>query len=882
MPVVKDGINGSATFHEIQSSQASVIVGAESTQAVINANFIFRLNTSGVYSAYSCYYAVYRRKGGTYTLQQSSSAKATTGSYSETENDYTKVDAFVVVMSDAVIETANALPSSFLTKLEIPVEKQGGQGPQGAAAWAFSANPANVIITQSLDNNLTSFSSATVSFAAKKGRESATITSIAIPTGQQALSNEFNAAIGTGDDSKKVIVSSPKTHGTPEEYYTEGSFKVVVNAQAPDGSTSSQEVTVLCYANLLGTWKRMVVGDAEAVAAAKVAYIYDPNNPNQVVKMETFGNYVRSSTENSAKLERDTTETVENISTTDFEDIEGTQVALSAGEYIVQLKVDTEDLPTGNYVFDFAGFHYEGGEQFIEQRITVDNSGTYTITLHDEIQSGTGVATMLYIGRVFNVSSEIKQTADSISTTVKNISPSKNLLKGSLSAKGWSTSNAGAFTPNPGIKSAVLTADGYISMADTDTNTWLFQSGISLSTGKSYTLSFLAKVTTAISYKLFFVYNSQPQVVKEGTVPSVTATTIRRKVSIENIPLASTAFYLTLNCKAIKQPQLEEGDTATDFIADSAEVSSGIIQTADNIQLFVTHGLSNTGIDITNGTIKLQANKVTFCDANGRNTDKIWIDPTYGTLHAVDGHFSGEITATSGSIGGFDITGSQISSLNNNIILKSDGSATIGVFSVATNQTRVTGNLIVGSGSQQRTIEILPSTSWGAAVVGKNGNTEMFRFGFFNVTGGGYEPVLKLTDSATIPTEIKITNEKIEQNIVDIDDSQYSILQGLITQVGNQNIYGTKYAKGNGADTGGQIIFGMNGSNAYLRVIQGSNGDSAWPVCSLDPNGANWMDKGHVHVMTMGELKILLENPNSIYSSHLANYAVMLTRINGN
>ena len=749
------------------------------------------------------------------------------------------------------------------------------QGPQGEAAWAFSANPANVIITQSLNNNLTSFSSATVSFAAKKGRESATITSIAIPTGQQALSNEFNATIGTGDDANKVIVSSPKTHGTPEEYYTEGSFKVVVNAQAPDGSTSSQEVTVLCYANLLGTWKRKVVGDAESVAADAVAYIYDPKNPNQVVKMETFGDYVRSSEQNSAKLERDTTDIVKNIDNTAFVNIEGTQVALSDGEYIVQLKVDT----TGNYVFDFAGFHYEGGEQFIEQRITVDNSGTYTITLHDEVQSGNGVATMLYIGRVFNVSSEIKQKAgnimlqvndkvnqsdfnifsNSIQSSVKNISPSKNLLKGSLSAKGWSTSNAGAFTPNPGIQSAVLTADGYISMADTDTNTWLSKSGISLSTGKKYTLSFLAKVTTAISYKLFFIYNSQPQVVGQGTVPSVTSATIRRKVTIENIPLASTAFYLTLNCKAIKQPQLEEGDTATDFIADSTEISSNIIQIADNIQLFVTKGLSNTGIDITNGTIMLQANKVTFCDANGGNTDKILIDPTNGTLHAVDGHFSGEITATSGSI--------------------------TGQMNIASG-----GSIIVGKEDSYR-IKIAQSSNRGYITMLDGEGDNIILINYNTGKNAGQIKVSEADAQHERYTFIDPYSMESVYNYKNASGQWNGDHSHITTQVGRrmaETEYDDLYVSGGFvARRHIKIGVGTTGSGSSEQSVvnlraYNDNQESAWPVCSLDPTGANWMDKGHVHVMTMGELKVLLENPNSIYSSHLANYAVMLTRINGN
>ena len=378
------------------------------------------------------------------------------------------------------------------------------------------------------------------------------------------------------------------------------------------------------YANLLGTWKRTVVGDAEAEAAKKVAYIYDPKNPNQVVKMETFGNYVRSSTENSAKLERDTTEAVENIANTAFEDIEGTQVALSAGEYIVQLKVNTEDLPTGKYVFDFAGFHYEGGEQFIEQRITVATSGRYTITLHDEAQSGAGLATMLYIGRVFNVASEITQTADRISTTVKNISPSKNLLKGSLSAKGWMSSPSDVVASGVPYTSAKLDDDGYIV---TNGNDQYLAQQLTLSGGKTYTLSFYSKKTTAITVTVWVV--DYPTMKQTFTV-AATGASNRKTALISVSSYLGGNMGISINTTNIKQPQLEEGSTATDFIADSAEISSGITQTVDSIKLAITEGLEETGIDIERGAIELKANKTTFatsagvpmiavqmCDANG-------------------------------------------------------------------------------------------------------------------------------------------------------------------------------------------------------------------------------------------------------------------------
>ena len=55
--------------------------------------------------------------------------------------------------------------------------------------------------------------------------------------------------------------------------------------------------------------------------------------------------------------------------------------------------------------------------------------------------------------------------------------------------------------------------------------------------------------------------------------------------------------------------------------------------------------IKSTGIDIEQGKITLQADKVTFTNSAGTVDDKISIDPTTGTLRAVNGEFSGVITA---------------------------------------------------------------------------------------------------------------------------------------------------------------------------------------------------------------------------------------------
>jgi hypothetical protein len=54
-----------------------------------------------------------------------------------------------------------------------------------------------------------------------------------------------------------------------------------------------------------------------------------------------------------------------------------------------------------------------------------------------------------------------------------------------------------------------------------------------------------------------------------------------------------------------------------------------------------------------------------------------------GTVYANAGSFTGKIEANDGHIGGFTINSSQIKSSNDNIILNSNGSATIGGFEIA-------------------------------------------------------------------------------------------------------------------------------------------------------------------------------------------------------
>jgi hypothetical protein len=54
--------------------------------------------------------------------------------------------------------------------------------------------------------------------------------------------------------------------------------------------------------NLLGTWKQETENDIHREVAEKINYLYDDENPNQVVKQVDYAEYVRSATENTSKI----------------------------------------------------------------------------------------------------------------------------------------------------------------------------------------------------------------------------------------------------------------------------------------------------------------------------------------------------------------------------------------------------------------------------------------------------------------------------------------------------------------------------------------------------------------------------------------------------
>lgn len=268
--------------------------------------------------------------------------------------------------------------------------RDGTNGVNGKDGWMITANPANVIITQNLDTQ-NSFTTATVGFSAKKGSVSATISSIG-----SLNSSTFNVEAS----GNSVVVKSPKSSGGV--YYSEGNFTVNVYVADPDtGGTVVFGMTVFCYANLLGTWKQSIEGDVNTEMAKKISYLYDPSNPDQVVKQTTYGDFVRSSTENTSKL----TKKIENGKNLFTGVTTGVDWRSESSLYFDSHPLVKASLDSDGYIVSSLGY--------VSHYITIERGVWYTLSFYGKVTSqvtyavaaGSSSSSIYHIGYFSAVSS---------------------------------------------------------------------------------------------------------------------------------------------------------------------------------------------------------------------------------------------------------------------------------------------------------------------------------------------------------------------------------------------------------------------------------------------------------------------------------------------
>ena len=434
-----------------------------------------------------------------------------------------------------------------------------------------------------------------------------------------------------------------------------------------------------------------------------------------------------------------------------------------------------------------------------------------------------------------------------------------------------------------------------------------------LTAGKTYIMSFYAPNASQTPWVQFCRYNSSDPTdigMQQEYDSNATSGTGESGRYYHACTISDSGYYKVniWNLKYFQKPQLElaigNNTQPTEWEGYKSSAMSQIKQTANEIQIFVYDDIKRkTGIDITNGTIDLIANKVHFKYYDSNNVlqnAQVSISASDGTLSATNVDLSGKITATDGKIGGFLIDDDEIKSSNAKIILNKNGTATFkdGSFKgeILATSGKITGNVIVGETNRFH-IAILPNqkptlTSTSSSIVLRDSSlNELINIGVnYDSENQVFYPRIEMVNN---DSSLRILRDEIYMNG---DDSSLRIEPYGIYMIGDYS-YGwhrvysqiancladTVYVAPDDQGNSAVLTVGAHGGKAYLRATAyGDESVSAWPICTASIDGANWMSKGQVHVMTFANLKTILDNGGGVFNSHLSNYAVLLTRINGN
>ena len=587
---------------------------------------------------------------------------------------------------------------------------KGDKGDKGKDGWMINANPANVIITQSLGNNTSSFSSATVSFVAKKGSANATIASIGTPTSIQFYVSK---------NGNTVVVSSPKTHGSPAEYYTEGSFTVTISVTDPDtGSTVSFNVTVLCYANLLGTWKQSVEAGEETIAASKIEYVFSASG-SSIESIKKDYNSKRN----------------------------------SIGNYETWSKEDNTS---------------EGSKMWMNEHINTAEQNISTVT-----GKVNGLETSV---------SQISQTADAI-----NMSVNRGYRNYILNPKATdATTGRGTMSKvNDPVMGNVMnvynsgSGDFQLICEFDDDN----RSDLSY---KVVTCYAVVKPKSSGEGQIDFGIWSPNQhkagllaahSTAEGVVSSVFSSESGATAGMVSVGNGWYIIWSSFNARSVFSERKESAGINSVNGSRWLVYGYGVMigNTCPTLEAILTNtGLRSAGIDISDGTVNLYGDKVTFSNSTGTVSGKVYIDPDNGTIHATDGKFSGEVTATRGSI---------------------------------------TGNMTIGSGTKK--MEIIPDGTE-ARIVGKDGNTEVLSLGFRKYSSGIY-PSLDLGDSSIGETYGQFRYSTVS----DLSTFDYELNNSYAKIVLYNHTNSSNVAK---------VVFGVEDGCACLRATDYGGSSHMWPT----------------------------------------------------
>ena len=221
---------------------------------------------------------------------------------------------------------------------------------------------------------------------ARKGTRSCTVNITNLSTSHCNASRRY-----ANTDYSNIFWITGVLTDSNNNYYETGYVDVTFDITDPDSSgTISQSLRFSFYCNLMGTWKQTVQGDVERSIANKSYYTYDENG--DVVSTKTLAEYIRSSSQNTAQLQKTVGDQAESISEID-QKADGISLSVtnlkSNMKNKVGIDIDGEKITlNGNTVFNnnvkVKGNYYVNlrniNEENFSQYVTITSS-SYIINL---------------------------------------------------------------------------------------------------------------------------------------------------------------------------------------------------------------------------------------------------------------------------------------------------------------------------------------------------------------------------------------------------------------------------------------------------------------------------------------------------------------------
>ena len=489
-------------------------------------------------------------------------------------------------------------------------------GNSGASAVNIVCTPASLIVNQSLDNsddldNITSNNTFNVTIY--KGEEA--ITPQRIDFEVEKVNNKYTSEFtvnGSENPSSKGsitggVLTLKKILKNGDNYYETST--VQCSAVYRDGLTDKYvPFTVVIYANLLGTWGESVKGSIKQEIATSKMFDLDSNG--NIKESNYLGNFIRSSKENTSRLEEETfikvgswnSQTV-TLSQEDL-DTYGNQYRLS-----FNMETDEEDVKV-----NFAGVTKEiKSYNTFKETYGISSPGAYGISISKKSDNSAISPTIsnlaLYaVGQ--SKFSQISQTVDSITSTVKGLQAGKNLITGALTGSGWRVDTSIPSGWNHSGGAAVTVDDnGYITRSG---NSGYLCKKVTVQRNTQYTLSYYPKTSDSSELRIYFSYGDSDTA--SFTTTHSSGTTRRSYTFTTSSGTGSLDIYIAISTEGLKNPQLEVGDSATVFEASTSELQSQVYskiqQTANSISLETgvsEQRLNQAGLSLTAGD---QANNI--------------------------------------------------------------------------------------------------------------------------------------------------------------------------------------------------------------------------------------------------------------------------------